>query len=123
MTKIRFSTPRWSFDAVLNDDPVADEIVKQLPLEGTTHLWGDEIFFEIPVSVPHSIPTHDLQVGDIAYSPDGPFLCIFFGPTPASGGLHEPRPANAVTIVGRTDATPTELRFIEQGIAITVERA
>ena len=121
-TSVRFTTPAGSFDAVFHDNPVAGAILKALPLTSTVQRWGDEIYFDIPVRTASSAPTTTVRVGDIAYWPDGPCLCIFFGKTPASKGK-EPRPASDVTIVGRTDAAPTLLRAVAEGTAITLTRA
>ncbi len=38
-----------------------------------------------------------VEMGDVAYWPDGPSLCLFFGRTPASRG-YEIRAASPVTV-------------------------
>lgn len=116
---VRFTTPTGSFDAVFHDNPVAGAILKALPLTSTGQRWGDEIYFDIPVRTASTAPTTTVRVGDIAYWPDGPCLCVFFGKTPASKA-DEPRPASDVTIVGHTDAPVALLRSLMEGAAITV---
>jgi len=93
-----------------------------LPMSSTVNRWGEEIYFDVPVTLPNEQPTVSVKVGDLAYWPEGPCLCIFFGKTPASRG-DEPRPASDVTIVGHTDAPIDLLRAIKAGTPIAVEHA
>ena len=118
---VRFTTPAGCFEATFQDNPVAVAILKALPLASTVQRWGDEIYFDVPVKLANTEPTLDVKVGDIAYWPDGPCLCIFFGKTPASKA-DEPRPASDVTIIGRTDAAPALLRTVVEGARITLTR-
>ncbi len=81
----------------LGDGPTAEEIWDRLPFEGPASLWGDEIYFEIPVSMElEDGARQTVEVGDVAYWPQGEALCIFFGPTPASTD-EKPRAASPVT--------------------------
>ena len=122
MAALVIRTQAGDIVVTLHDARLADQIAAALPFSATAHRWGDEIYFDIPVSAPNEAPTRTVAIGDVAYWPDGPSLCIFFGATPASFG-REPRPASDVTIVGRTDAAPGELRAIEQGMRIEVAPA
>ena len=120
ITSVRFTTPAGCFETIFQDNPVAGAVLKALPLASTVQRWGDEIYFDVPVEMANTKPTLDVRVGDIAYWPDGPSLCIFFGTTPASTA-NEPRPASDVTIVGHTDAAVELLRAIKPGASISVE--
>jgi len=122
MTRIRLQAGGVSFDGVLHGEAIAKALVKRLPISSTVNRWGEEIYFNVPVTVPHTKPTLDVSVGDLAYWPEGPCLCIFFGRTPASHGT-EPRPASEVTVVGHTDASVELLRSIKQGTTIVVAHA
>lgn len=118
---VRFTTPAGSFDAIFHDHPVAGAILKMLPLTSIAQRWGDEIYFDVPVKTASTAPTTTVRIGDLAYWPDGPCLCIFFGKTPASKA-DEPRPASEVTVVGHTEAAPTLLRAVAEGAPITLTR-
>lgn len=122
MTQVRFDTPSGFFDGTFDDGGIARAVAEKLPISSTVMRWGEEIYFDVPVSMTNTAPTREVTVGDIGYWPDGPCLCIFFGKTPASKG-NEPRPASDITIVGHTDAPVELLRSIVQGSPITVERA
>ena len=120
-TPVRFSTQMAACEAVLFDHPIARDLLARLPCSSTVDRWGDEVYFTVPLQVPNSHPTQLVRVGDIAYWPEGPCVCIFFGPTPVSQG-REPRPASSVTVIGHTDASPDLLRLMERGAAIVMER-
>ena len=118
--RVRFETHRETFDGALNESPVAKAIAQTLPISSTVQRWGGEIYFDVPVKMANTKPTVEVEVGDIAFWPEGPCLCIFFGKTPASLG-REPRPASEVTIIGHTEAPAELLRTVEAGTAIRVE--
>lgn len=119
MTRVRFETARGAVDAVLKESPIAQAIARKLPISSEVNRWGDEIYFDVPVTMKNTQPTREVTVGDIAYWPDGPCLCIFFGKTPASKA-NEPRPASDVTVVGHTDAAVRLLREIKEGTLIVI---
>lgn len=122
MATVRFETPSGSFEGLFNDTEIARAIRKVLPISATVNRWGDEIYFDVPVKMANARPTLNVEVGDIAYWPDGPCLCIFFGQTPASTS-RKPRPASPVTIVGHTQVPVSLLQTIAEGMRIVVSDA
>jgi hypothetical protein len=107
-------TENFGFHVRFNDDPAARDIVKHLPLEGKVHKWGDEIYFDTNIDIPADNPTMDVEVGDVAFWPEGKSICVFYGRTAASVS-DKPVPASPVVVVGKTWATPQELREINVG--------
>lgn len=108
--------------AQLNDTATATAIMEALPIEAEANRWGGEIYFSIPVEA--SLASDARQVvaaGDLGYWPPGQAFCIFFGPTPASGG-NEIRAASPVNIVGRVEGGLDELWNIPDGAAISLRR-
>lgn len=92
--------------ASLDDSPTAAAIRAALPLEGSVSLWGEEIYFSIPVWVEEALDARqDMAVGELGYWPVGAAFCIFFGPTPASEGPL-PRAYSNVNSFGRLDGRP-----------------
>jgi hypothetical protein len=63
--------------------------------------------------------TLDVDIGDVAFWPEGKSLCVFFGRTPASV-VNKPISERPVVIIGKTLASPDELREIKAGEKITV---
>lgn len=101
MSRIFIEVGGTRVEAELFDTETAREISSALPLEAAFNTWGDEFYFEVPVSRGlDETATTSVKVGDIGYWPPGRALAIFFGPTPASTGA-EPVPASRVNVVGR----------------------
>ena len=107
--------------AELNSTRTARALLAILPVKATANTWGDEIYFDVPLSVQIEDGREVVEMGDVAYWPDGPSLCLFFGRTPTSRG-DEIRAASPVTILGRIIGDPKVLRAVRSGAAITVEK-
>ena len=108
-------------DAVLSDTPCAESIAKALPIVASPSEWGDELYFEIPLSEPlDTTATTSVRIGDIGYWPPGKALAIFFGPTPMSTA-DDPVPASAVNLVGRIEGDATVLRKAKGAREIRIE--
>jgi hypothetical protein len=109
-------------DGELFDTDTAKAIVSSLPIEREFNVWGDEFYFEIPVSKgPDQTSTTEVKIGDIGYWPPGRSLAIFFGPTPMSRGS-EPVPASKVNIVGRIIGDAKVLRAVKGEGRIWISR-
>lgn len=108
--------------AELNDTGTARAIWQALPFEGRAGLWGEEIYFSIPLRIGLEAGQELVAPGDLGYWPEGPAFCIFFGPTPVSRG-DEIRPASAVTVFGKIVGDAAVFREVASGVRVTVERA
>lgn len=108
-------------EATLNNSKTADAIWEALPITAQANIWGDEIYFGIPVDLQLENEQVLVELGDIAYWPNGNAFCIFFGPTPMSRG-DEIRPASAVNVFGKITSDTNILKEVNDGAAITVER-
>jgi hypothetical protein len=116
---IVFKAKNIGFYVKFNESTTAQEVIKNLPMEGIVRKWGDEIYFDTGINVTADGKTTDINVGDVAYWPEGKSLCVFFGPTQASI-TDKPVPASPVVIVGKTFASPDELKEIKPGEEISV---
>jgi hypothetical protein len=85
----------------LFDTPAARSLAAGLPLELTLNRWGEEYYGSLGGPLQGaSNPTQEvMSVGDIAHWEPGTAFCIFFGPTPMSGG-NEPVAAGPVHLLG-----------------------
>lgn len=124
MRRIRFTSP--SLGAVeaemTGENPnTAEEVWRTLPIEGVAERWGDEVYFSTPVELGEENSREVVQVGEVAYWPPGRALCIFFGPTPVSGG-DEIRAASPVNVFARILGDATVFRRVRLGERVFVER-
>jgi len=117
--KIRITAGAIEADAELNNTRTAREIWEALPIRSRVNLWGDEIYFSIPLSLQLEAGQEVVNVGDLGYWPDGNAFCIFFGATPVSQG-DEIRPASPVTVFGKVIGDATIFKKIATGTNITV---
>lgn len=118
---IKFAT--YQIEAELFDTPTGKAIYKALPIQRNVNCWGDEIYFEIPVQ--SNLEEHakaEVSVGDLAYWPNMPAFCIFFGATPVSTGS-TPVAASPVNVFGKLSRVDLKnLRRIPDGENVTVEK-
>ena len=120
--RIRITAGSVAVDAVLDDSSTADLIWNGLPLAVAGEIWGDEIYFPIPVKAKPERPRETVDMGDLGYWPPGSAFCIFFGPTPSSRGK-EIRPASAVNVFGKVVGDATVFKKVRSGTQVRVERA
>jgi hypothetical protein len=123
MSKILISAGDLSLAAELNDGPTAQKVWEALPLEGRANVWGDEIYFEIPVKAGAEPDARaEVEVGELGYWPVGNAFCIFFGPTPVSVD-ERPRAYSPVNILGRVLGDAVRFRAVEAGTPVKLVRA
>jgi len=119
--QIKITVGEIEVDTWLNDSDTATSVFEVLPITATINLWGEEIYFPIPVQRDEENATEEVTVGDIAFWPQGSAMCIFLGKTPASRG-DEPRPISPVNMIGRIESVTELLGKIRQGNTITVRK-
>lgn len=106
--------------AELNESATAKNIADALPIEGLAHVWGEEIYFDIPVAVPLAEDAvEEVPVGTLAYWPTGSAFCIFFGPTPVSTS-DKPRAYSPVNVFGSIIGDTEKLKGVAEGATITI---
>ena len=120
--KITIKTGGIEAAAELNQTKTAQAIWKALPVTGRVNLWGDEVYFSIPVHVELEDGKEVVNAGDLGFWPSGDAFCIFFGQTPVSS-KGEIRPASAVNVFGRITGDPLVFRKAKQGDKIMVEKS
>ena len=99
---IRFRSPR-----------TVDAILRQLPIEGRSALWKDEVYFEIPIKMGNEKASPVVKKGDIGYWPMGSAFCIFWGET---------QPYSPVNIIGKITKNLELFEKIKSGTKITIEK-
>ena len=120
---IRIIFEKQSIEATLLPNHTGKAVYEALPFESQASTWGDEIYFGLPVVVELEQEARaEVEVGDLAYWPDMPAFCIFFGPTPVSRG-NTPTAAGPVNVFGKLNGTDIPLlRSIVYGERVRVEK-
>jgi len=124
LRKILFKAGAVALEAELNGSQTSKFLWERLPLGGDAELYGGEVYFYFAActSSEEGFSRDVVEVGTVAYWPEGPCLCIFFGPTPSSrdGDI---RPASAVTVIGKVVGDATLFKDVQQGEKIEVIKA
>lgn len=108
--------------AELEDTQTAKTIYDMLPLDGAANRWGDEIYFVIPARMDEEKGATDVvEIGDIAYWPEGSCFCIFFGKTPDSTET-EIKAASKVNIFGKIRGDANIFKNVKNGDLVIVEK-
>ena len=109
--RIRITAGKVSQTATLNDTKTAALLLENLPVEAAARRWGDEVYFDVPFQTGPEDPQPEVPSGTLAYWPDGPALCVFFGQTPYS----------PVNVVGKLDGDAGDFAAVESGEPVRVE--
>lgn len=103
-----------------DDTPTKTALRPSLPFESSASRWGDEIYFEVPYHVLLEKDAREvMDVGEVAFWPDGSSLALFFGRTPMSVD-DRPRAYSRCNIVGRIIDDPHKLEHVKPGARVRV---
>jgi hypothetical protein len=103
--------------------PTVERLLTELPFHSSAHRWGDEVYFEAPFHIDlERDARQEMEVGDVAFWPDGDAAAIFFGPTPASRN-REPRAYSPCNIIGQVDGDASVLKQVREGTGLVVKIA
>ena len=104
------------------DTPTARAVTDAAPFQATARRWGDEVYFEAPVTAPADSDARAVvEAGEVAWWPDGGVIALGYGPTPISQG-EEIRLAAPCNVWGRALDDVRALATVEEGDAVTVEQ-
>ena len=118
--RIRISWPKGAVEATLEDTPTARALVAALPMEAKAQTWGEEVYFEIPVTAKlESNANQVVPPGTVCFWTEGSSLALPRGRTPVSKG-DESRLVTRCNVLGRIDGEPRQLASVRSGDSITV---
>jgi hypothetical protein len=109
--RIRIAADTVEDTATLNDSPTAQKVVAALPISSSAQVWGQEVYFEVPVDDEENDSQAAVPSGTLAYWPPGRCFCIFFGQ----------RPASPVNVIGSLDGDPLRWAAVNAGATVRIE--
>jgi hypothetical protein len=119
--KLRIIAGKKFFEVVLNDTPTSRALVAAAPFESRAQTWGDEVYFQTPVSVAREPGAKQVvEAGTVCFWSDGDAIALPFGRTPISTD-RRPKLASPCNILG-TLADFEGLREVKPGQGIRVEK-
>jgi hypothetical protein len=108
--------------AELKDTPTSRAVFEAAPFEARAQTWGDEVYFETPVSAKLEADAQQVVApGTVCFWTQGDALALPFGRTPLSTD-QRPKLANPCNVLGAI-ADFASLREIKSGDKVRVERA
>ena len=122
MRKLKMTIGGIEITAELFDTPTANAIYQNMPFSSTARTWGEEVYFDTPVTSKNEADARDVvEAGELAFWLAGTAIAIGFGPTPVSQG-EEIRLASPCNVWGRAVEDVRGLMVVKDGDPITVER-
>lgn len=120
---LRFSNGLEISAVVREGTPSVESLVNVLPFKSSVHRWGDEIYFDAPFHAERERDARaEMEVGEVAFWPDGDAIAIFFGPTPVSTD-DKPRAYSPCNILGRLAERADRLRTVDEGMTVELRRS
>jgi hypothetical protein len=123
MRRVRLNIGGLIIHGRLRATPTAEAIWEALPFSAAALIWGEEVYFTIPVACAREADAKSVvEPGEIAYWPDGEAIAIGYGKTPISEE-NETRLAAPCNIWADAEENVRLLKFVASGAAIDCARA
>ncbi len=118
--RIKISWPKGAVGAILDDTPTARGLVAALPVKAKAQTWGEEVYFEIPITAKlESGAKQVVPPGTVCFWTEGSSLALPWGRTPVSEG-DESRLVTRCNVLGMIDGDPRQLASVRSGDSITI---
>ncbi len=112
LARIRIAWPKGAAVAVLEDTPTARALVAALPVKAKAQTWGEEVYFEIPVTAKLEGDARQVVApGTVCFWVEGGSLALPWGRTPISEG-EEPRLLTRCNVLGKIDGDARQLASV-----------
>jgi hypothetical protein len=106
----------------LLDTPTAKALVAALPFEAHAQTWGEEVYFNTPVSVKLEPDAKQIvEPGTVCFWTEGNALALPYGRTPISTD-ERPKLASRCNVLGTLTGDAKGLSAIKSGEKITVSK-
>jgi hypothetical protein len=124
VSKLRVRAGATSFEISLEATPTAAALLKAVPFDSVAQTWGEEVYFEAPVSATlEAGAKQTVDPGTVCYWVEGSSIALPYGRTPISGKDGRPKLVTACNVLGRIDGDPKQLAKVKSGERIRVEAA
>jgi uncharacterized protein len=122
--KLRINAGETSFVVALDETPTAKALGEVLPFESVAQTWGEEVYFEAPLSADLEPDARQVvEPGTACFWVEGSSVALPFGRTPISGKDGKPKLAARCNVLGRIVGDPRVLAKVKNGDPIRVEAA
>jgi uncharacterized protein len=119
--RLRITAGKKTFEVALADTPTARAIVKAAPFESRAQTWGEEVYFQTPISAALEPGAQQVvEPGTVCFWPAGDALALPYGRTPISTDAR-PKLASPCSVLGRIDGDCQVLAGVRAGDAVKVE--
>jgi uncharacterized protein len=120
--KLRITAGKTTLEVILEDTPTARALLEAVPFESRAQTWGEEVYFQTPVSAAREAGAKQVvDPGTACFWTDGDAIALPYGRTPISTDAR-PKLASPCNILGRVEGDPRALAAVRAGDAIKVER-
>ena len=103
--------------------PTTEVLLTSIPFSSSANTWGDEVYFNAPFHAELETDARaEMDIGDVAFWPDGDAIAIFFGRTPSSVD-GKPRAYSPCNLIGTLDGNISALRRVRSGHSLEVVHA
>ena len=119
--KLRIQAGALSFAVALDETPTAQALLEALPFESVAQTWGEELYFEAPVSADLEPGARQIvEPGTACFWVEGSAVALPYGRTPVSGKDGKPKLVSRCNVLGRVLGDPKLLSKIKPGDKIKV---
>ena len=124
MNKIRVRAGRATFEIALDETPTAQALVDALPFESVAQTWGEEVYFEAPVSADLEADARQtVEPGTACFWVEGSAVALPYGRTPISGKDGKPKLVSRCNVLGRIVGDAQTLAKVKAGDRVNVSAA
>ena len=124
MSTIRVRAGAATLDIALDATPTAAALLKALPFQSVAQTWGEEVYFEAPVSAALEAGARQtVDPGTVCYWVEGSSIALPYGRTPISAKDGKPKLVTPCNVLGRIVGDPRLLAKVKSGDRIRVEAA
>ena len=120
--KIRIKAGESTFVIALDETPTAQALIEALPFESRARTWGEEVYFEAPMSADlEPAARQTVEPGTVCFWVEGSSLALPYGRTPISERDGKPKLVSRCNVLGRVIGDARVLAGVKSGDKVRVE--